>query len=122
MTTALDNNAFALDRATRDFGHCAPASMICRDGHHKGTLFTWLPDLKRWSVVDLENRDFLGFHDSLAVVTLLGDEADADCGLNQAALGFDFEVQGGEWVIDAEDLEDLREVYGDSLNVIWEQD
>lgn len=120
----LTNNAFALDRATREreFGHCSPASMICRDGHHRGTLFTWLPDMEKWAAVDLEGRKFLGFHDRLAVVTLASDdEFAADNGLNQAALGCDFDCAHGEWIIDLEDRPRLEELYGDSLEVLWEQ-
>ena len=118
MTSTLKGNAFVLDRAVREYSRLAPASAICRDGHHKGTLFTWLGE--QWSVVDLENREFHGFHDRLAVVTI-GEDVDADDGLNQAALGIDLEVPGGEWVVDADDLEELRETYGDTLEVVWEQ-
>lgn len=123
-TTKLDNNAFALNRAMREFGHCEPASAICRDGHHSGTLFTWLPDSSCWVVFDIENRQHRGIFDRLAVVSLEpSDEPDrADDGLNQAALGMDMESQpAGEWIVDADDLDSLRESYGDELTVIWEQ-
>lgn len=118
MTSTLKNNAFALNRAMESGGHCAPASAICRDGSHDGTLFTWLGT--EWAATDLENRKFLGFFARLAVVTL--NDADADDGLNQIALGCDFEVQNCEWVVDALELEGLRECYGDALEILWEQE
>lgn len=116
MTTTLNNNAFVLAKLIGQDRHCEPASMVCRDGHHKGTMFSWFEG--EWIVTDLENREFRGVVDRLAVVTL--DNADPDYGLNQAALGIDLEC--GEWVIDAEDLIGLQCTYGDSLVVKWVQD
>lgn len=118
MNGKLINNAASLAEALDCDRHCQPASRIVRDGWHSGTLFTWVDDL--WVVYDLENRACLGEHDRLAVVSLEVPEADADAGLNQCCLGCDLEC--GEWVIDAEDLPDLRETYGAALVVLWEQD
>jgi hypothetical protein len=116
----LDNNAFHLATAIDMDGHCEPASRVVRDGHHKGTMFSWFEN--KWTALDLENREYLGQCEKLAVVTLCDcDCDDADRGLNQAAWGIDFEVEGGEWVIDAEELDDLREIYGEQLVLIWEQ-
>jgi len=117
----LENNAFSLATAIGSEGHCEPASRICRDGHHLGTMFSW--DGREWIVVDLENKKFLGTYDRLAVVTLNpdDDESQADRGLNQSSLGCDLECPSGEWVIDADEIEQLQEIYGDNLIVLWEQ-
>ncbi len=115
MTATLKNNAFTLNRVIENTGHDL-ASTIVRDGHHKGTLFTWLET--RWCVVDLEGSELRGFFDRIAVVTLAG-EADAANGLNQTQIGCDMEC--GEWVVDAEALDSLKETYGELLSVIWEQ-
>lgn len=122
----LDNNAFSLATAVDADGHCEPASRVVCDGHHKGTIFSWFDG--EWIVTDIENREYRGHFDRLAVVSLDYDSDDlpevddadaADYGLNQAMLGCDLDC--GEWVVDAEDLDDLRETYGESLIVLWEQ-
>ena len=115
------NNSFSLRTAISNDRHCEPASRIVRDGSHFGTMFSWVQE--KWVVVDLENRNFIGTFDRLAVVSLASDEElDADSGLNQAALGCDLDCPQGEWVVDADDLSDLRETYGDALVVLWEQE
>ena len=121
----LCNNSFSLASAIGSDSHCEPASRIVRDGSHFGTMFSWVQE--KWVVVDLENRNFIGTFDRLAVVSLASDEErdeelDADSGLNQAALGCDLDCPQGEWVVDADDLSDLRETYGDALVVLWEQE
>ena len=117
----LTNNARHLATAIENDRHCEPASRIVRDGQHDGTLFTWLG--REWVVYDLDNHQLCCRCDRLAVVSLHSDDSDdADNGLNQAAIGFDMEAQPhGEWVIDAEDIDSLREGYGDKLVVLWEQ-
>lgn len=49
------------------------------------------------------------------------DQDAADRGLHLTSVACDLEVPGGEWVVDAEDLDALREGYGDDLVVLWEQ-
>ena len=121
--TTLTNNAAALAAAIDAGRHCEPASRIVRDGHHAGTLFTWV-DNRRWVVCDLENpARMYGWHDRLAVVTVTqqcrGEDV-ADNGLNQCCLACDLEA--GEWVVNADnDLPDLRQTYGEVLEVLWEQ-
>ena len=117
----LDNNSFALATAVDQDGHCEPASRVVRDGHHSGTMFSWFDG--EWHVLDLENREYIGKFHRLAVVTIEpdGDEFQADRGLNQTAIGFDMEVDGGEWIVDADELDNLRETYGEQLTVCWEQ-
>lgn len=118
--TTLTNNAAALATAIDGGRHCEPASRIVRDAHHAGTLFTWVD--RCWVVYDLENRRCLGRHDRLAVVTVTQQQAGddvADAGLNQCCLACDLEA--GEWVVDAGDLPELRQTYGDVLTVLWEQ-
>lgn len=117
MTATLKNNAFALNRAIESERHCQPGAMVCRDGHHKGTIFAWHEN--KWHVTDIENREYLGGYLRLAVVTLAGD-ADPENGLNQHSLGIDLECS--EWIIDADELEGLQEAYGDDLEVVWEQE
>lgn len=119
MDTELTGNARALAIATEYDCQFGPASRIVRDGHHCGTLFTWV-ERRLWVVYDLENSRCLGEHDRLAVVTVNEDEADR--GLNQCCLACDLDVTGGEWVVDADELHELRRVYGDTLTVLWEQD
>lgn len=121
MKTDLNNNALALLRAMDTDDHCRPGSVIVRDGSHSGTLFTWVGD--QWIVYDLENQTHRGEYDRIAVVTLEpdGTEDQPERGLNQACIACDLEVKYGEWVVDAIDLEDLRERYGDDLVVLWEQ-
>lgn len=114
-TTGLKNNAFTLNQAIENSGHCEPGTAWVLDGHHKGTLFTWVGS--QWCVVDLENRK-LDFVSRIAVVTLEGD-ADPDSGLNQDMIGVDLEC--GEWVVDRDDLKGLKETYGDDLVILWEQ-
>ena len=119
------NNSFSLRTAISNDPHCEPASRIVRDGAHLGTMFSWLNG--HWIAVDLENRNFIGTFDRLAVLSLASDEErdeelDADSGLNQVALGCDLDCSRGEWVVDADDLSDLRETYGDTLIVLWEQE
>ena len=122
----LKNNSLGLDSAIGREAHCAPASVVVRDGHHLGTLFSWTGD--GWIVVDLENRNYVGDHSRLAVVSLVASAEDslgfiaADRGLNQCCLACDFEVPGGEWVVDASDLDSLRDTYKDNLEVLWAQD
>ena len=123
MTTkTLTNNAGGLATAIESGRHCQPVSRIVLDGSHKGTLFTWVDQYTGWIVYDIENRDCLGRHDRLAVVTVTQQQAGedvADNGLNQCCLACDLE--GGEWVVDADDLPELRRTYGDVLTVLWEQ-
>lgn len=115
-TTNLTGNAYALSQATEQDDHCRPGSVIVRDGSHSGTLFTWVGD--SWIVYGS-----LGRIDRIAVVTLEPDGTDdqADRGLNQIQIGCDLEVKHGEWVVDADDLQSLRDNYGDDLVVLWEQ-
>lgn len=122
LELGLTNTAFHLATAIDADGHCEPASRIVRDGSHKGTMFSWING--DWIVVDLENRKYLGTVKRLAVVTLdASDDQDrADNGLNQKSLGCDLDTEGGEWVVDADELDNLRESYGDELIVLWEQD
>jgi hypothetical protein len=120
-TTKLENNAAALYAATQCDRHCAPATVLVRDGGHRGTILTWVGD--KWVVYCLGNHESRGEIDRLAVVTLsdeAGDEA-ADHGINQSSVACDLEVPGGEWVVDADDLDAIREGYGDYLIVLWEQ-
>lgn len=121
MTTdRLTNNAAALAASIDGGRHCEPASRIVRDGAHAGALLTWVD--RCWVVYDLENRQCLGRHDRLAVVTVTQQQAGedvADNGLNQCCLACDLEA--GEWVVDAENLPELRQTYGDILEVLWEQ-
>ena len=121
MTADLDNNSLALARAMDAEEHCRPGSVIVRDGSHAGTLFTWIED--RWIVYDLENRQPRGERDRIAVLTVEpdGDPDQADRGLNQLCLACDLETPRGEWIVDAEDLPELREQYGANLVVLWEQ-
>ena len=117
----LTNNAAALASATDGGRHCEPASRIVRDGNHAGTLFTWVD--RCWIVCDLERRTCEEIS-RLAVVTVTqqnpGEDV-ADNGLNQCCLACDLET--GEWVVDADnELPDLRQTYGDALQVLWEQD
>ena len=119
--TDLKNNAFALAEAIGRESHCTPASVIVRDGHHRGVLFAWTGEV--WIVVDLENRQWIGEYERLAVVTL-HNEADPDNGLNQVCLACDLETPNGEWVLDAEALAEIRhnETYNDDdLESLWEQ-
>ena len=117
----LVNNSLSLATAIGSDRHCEPASRIVCDGAHFGTMFSWHRD--RWIAVDIENRNFIGTFERLAVVSLASDiELDADNGLNQEALGCDLECPHGEWVVDAEALSDLRETYGEALVVLWEQE
>lgn len=121
MTTdRLTNNAATLATAIDGGRHGEPASRIVRDGQHAGTLFTWVD--RCWIVHDLENRRCLGRHDRLAVVTVTQQQAGedvADAGLNQCCLACDLEA--GEWVVDADDLPELRQTYGGIMDVLWEQ-
>ncbi len=122
MNTAnLTNNSAALHSAFKSDRHCSPATVLVGDGHHKGTLLTWVGD--RWVVYCLEGRESLGEFDRLAVVTLAAtaDHDAAEHGLNQSQVACDLEVPGGEWVVDAGDLDELREGYGTDLIVLWEQ-
>ena len=121
MSHELDNNALGLARAMDDEGHCRPGSVIVRDGSHSGTLFTWIEG--RWIVYDLENGQPRGERDRIAVVSIEpdGDQDQAERGLNQLCLACDLETPRGEWVVDAEDLPELREQYGANLVVLWEQ-
>ena len=121
MSHELDNNALGLARAMDDEGHCRPGSVIVRDGSHSGTLFTWAEG--RWIVYDLENGQPRGERDRIAVVSIEpdGDQDQAERGLNQLCLACDLETPRGEWVVDAEDLPELREQYGANLVVLWEQ-
>lgn len=118
MAATLKNNAFALASAIEATAHCRPGTALVIDGHHRGTLFTWLG--KEWAVTCLEQRKFMGTHARIAVVALTDADADADDGLNQAALGIDLEC--GEWVVPTEELPALCEGYGDALEVLWEQE
>lgn len=116
----LTNIAAALAAAIDGGRHCEPASRIVLDGQHAGTLFTWVD--RFWIVYDLENRESFGRHDRLAVVTVTQQQAGedvADAGLNQCCLACDLEA--GEWVVDADDLPELRQTYGDTMEVLWEQ-
>jgi hypothetical protein len=121
MNATLTNNAAALHAATQCDRHCAPATVLVRDGGHKGTILTRVEN--RWVVYCLENREARGEFDRLAVVTLADEAAydAADNGLNQSSVACDLEVPGGEWVVDADDLDALREGYGGDLVVLWEQ-
>ena len=118
MTATLTNNAAALYAATQSDRHCAPATVLVRDGNHAGTLLTWVRD--RWVVYSLDDRDSREEIDRLAVVTL-DATANPDAGMNQSTVACDMEVPGGEWVVDADDLDALREDYGGDLIVLWEQ-
>lgn len=121
-TESLTNNAAALATAIESGQHCHPASRIVRDGSHKGTLFTWVDHYTGWVVYDIENSEPLGRHDRLVVVTVTQQQAGddvADNGLNQCCLACDLEA--GEWVVDADDLPELRQTYGDVLTILWEQ-
>jgi hypothetical protein len=121
MTATLTNNAAALYAATQSDRHCAPATVLVRDGGHKGTILTWVGD--RWVVYSLDDREARDETDRLAVVTLAGsaDQDAADKGLHLTSVACDLEVRGGEWVVDADDLDALREGYGGDLIVLWEQ-
>lgn len=122
MTTKnITGNAYALSQAMEQEDHCRPGSVIVRDGSHSGTLFTWVGD--SWIVYDLENHDCRGEYGRIAVVTLEPDGTDdqPERGLNQVCLACDLEVKHGEWAVDADDLQGLREAYGDDLVVLWEQ-
>ncbi len=91
-----------------------PESIVIRDGNHRGTLFAWTG--REWYVADIENREFRGIYSRLAVVKL---NADPDDGLNNYALGYDLDA--GEWVIDALDIDSLGKIYGNHLTVLWSQ-
>ena len=118
----LKNVAFHLATAIGAEGHGEPAARLVRDGHHSGTLFCW--DGDEWVVTDIENRRYVGTYKKLAVVELIpvegGDGNDADNGLNQTQLGCDLDC--GEYVVDADDMDHLRDIYGENLVVLWEQD
>jgi hypothetical protein len=118
MTATLTNNAAALYAATQSDRHCAPTTVLVRDGNHEGTLLTRVRD--RWVVYSLDDRESREEIDRLAVVTLAAI-ADPEAGLNQSTIACDLEVSGGEWVVDADDLDALREGYGEDLIVLWEQ-
>jgi hypothetical protein len=117
----LTNNAAALQGASDTDRHCSPATVLVRDGYHDGTLLTWVRD--RWVVYSLDDREARGEIDRLAVVTLnaKADHDAADNGLNQTQVACDMEVAGGEWVVDADELDSIRDTYGDTLIVLWEQ-
>jgi len=121
MHTTLTNNAAALYAATQSDRHCEPATVLVRDGHHDGTLLTWVRN--RWVVYSLDGRESLGEIDRLAVVTLdrNADPDAADNGLNQTQIACDLEVLGGEWIVDADELDSLRDTYGETLVLLWEQ-
>jgi hypothetical protein len=118
MTATLTNNAAALYAATQSDRHCAPATVLVRDGNHDGTLLTWVRN--RWVVYSLDDRESRDEIDRIAVVTLSAT-ADPDAGMNQSTVACDLEVMGGEWVVDTDDLNALREGYGEDLIVLWEQ-
>lgn len=136
LDQAVKGNAKNLRDAIDNAGTGVDTAYV-RDGHHQGTLFVW--DGLDWAVLDIEGRaDTVQRVARLAVVTLHDNRPEeivledgvrymqhrdeyADLGLNQAGIAFDFECGTGEWVIDADDLDGLREVYGDDLEVIWEQ-
>ena len=121
MTNALENTAAALSAATHSDRHCAPATVLVRDGHHDGTMLTWVRN--RWVVYSLDDRESRDEIDRVAVVTLAesADQDAADRGLHLTSVACDLEVPGGEWVVDADDLDALRDGYGDDLVVLWEQ-
>lgn len=110
----LTNNAHSLNEVLQG----QKGFTRVRDGHHAGTCFSWIDDCE-WLVSDLENSTCYTV-DRIAVVSLL-NSADADDGLNQSCLACDLEVPGGEWVVEADSLEDLQQGYGDDLEVIWTQ-
>lgn len=118
--TNLTNNAAELASAIEDCRRCEPASRIVGDGWHAGTLFTYVDD-RHWIVCDLQQLTSEKI-DRLAVATVKqqqrGEDA-AEWGLNQCCLACDLET--GEWVVDADDLPELRQIYGDVLEVLWEQ-
>ena len=108
----LKNNAYVLVQALDQTSYA-----VVRDGHHRGTLFAWTGEV--WLVCDLEDmRSTRREAKRIAVVTL-HNEADADSGLNQACLGCDLEA--GEWVLDADDIAEMRVAYEDDLESLWEQ-
>lgn len=117
MATTSSNARSLITAMTAPDDGTIPCRLIT-DGHHNGTLFAWTGG--GWVVTDLEREKCLGSFGRLAVVSLDTMEADADAGLNQTAIGFDMDV--GEWVVNADDLDDLQDTYGAALVVLWEQD
>lgn len=119
MATTSSNARALVEAIVAPDDGTIPCRLIT-DGHHRGTLFAWLGD--EWAVTDLENRQCLGTFGRLAVVSVDMDDAEAaETGLNQTAIGFDFDG-AGEWIVDADDLDGLRDTYGAALVVLWEQD
>lgn len=78
------------------------------DAHHKGTDIYYSDRLRKWVVVDLENKA-VSFADRLAVYTssVDGDET----GLNQACVACDLDGQGF-WVVplDSDDSPEWEDV------------
>ncbi len=117
----LKDNGYALATTIGSEGHCRPAACVVRDGDHKGTLFAW--DGHEWVVVDLEEQECKGTFTRLAVVTLRDESMDdGDMTMSPFALASDYECPGCEWVVDADYLDRMREEFGDSLVVCWEQE
>lgn len=98
-----------------------PVSRVVRDQYGPGTILTffdgrWIATPLDWAAAPIKKAA------RLAVVAHTHPEDSADNGLNQSALAMDMEIEGGEWIVDADDLDDLRGGYGEALEVIWEQD
>lgn len=122
MATALTGISLALASAVESSRPGEPITRLIRDAHYSGILFTWLDD--QWYVLDFDSMDCAGVFKRLSVVTLESADPDAACGsggLNEFAIGCDIDMRSGEWVVDAADLADLRDGYGDELIVLWEQ-
>lgn len=134
MVATLKNVAFCLSKAVESTIDSTFGTAHILDSHQSGSLLTWTGE--EWHNTDLEGKTYRGTFERAAVVSLdessedypqiehpeYGPENDpdaADLGLNQVCEACDLDC--GEWVIDASKIESLRETYGTSLVVIWEQ-
>ena len=113
----MNRNALALATAIDAGSNGQPVCRHVGDDAQGGTFFTFYEG--RWFATDLEDMVYLGSFERLAVVRL-GEEANPSHGLG-GALGYDF-AGDAEWVVDAEKLPELRNLYRQQLVIVWEQE
>lgn len=113
MTTTTISKQLEESRAGfRNTGEYLPVSI----GDANGGLYAVWHDGNRWFSFDIDSVRLLSAY-GVALVTIESG-CDADDGLNQAALAMDLD-DAGQWLVDLADLDDLTEIYGDKITVLW---